>query len=79
MKYLLLIMLALGAWWFLRALKRKAEAPARVEAQVRSERMAACAHCGVYGPLSEMVRGEDGLHYCGEAHRQQGPAVTGKN
>ncbi len=74
MKYLLLIVLGLGAWWFLRFLKRKGETPARVEVQTESEAMAACAHCGVYGPLSDMVPGEGGVHYCSDAHRRLGPA-----
>jgi uncharacterized protein len=32
-----------------------------------SEKMACCAHCGVYFPASEAVRA-DGLDYCSPAH-----------
>jgi uncharacterized protein len=32
-----------------------------------SERMASCAHCGIYFPASEAVH-EDGRDYCSQAH-----------
>jgi uncharacterized protein len=35
-----------------------------------SEKMACCAHCGVYFPASEAVRA-DGLDYCSPAHVRQ--------
>jgi uncharacterized protein len=40
------------------------------QAQVESERMACCAHCGVYFPASEAVRA-DGRDYCSPAHVRQ--------
>jgi uncharacterized protein len=40
--------------------------------QVDSEKMACCAHCGVYFPASESVSA-DGLDYCCPAHVRQPP------
>jgi uncharacterized protein len=44
--------------------------PARREAE--PERMAHCAHCGVYFPASEAVSA-DGRDYCCPAHVRQPP------
>jgi uncharacterized protein len=47
-----------------------AGAQARAHSQPRveeSERMASCAHCGIYFPASEAVH-EDGRDYCSQAH-----------
>jgi uncharacterized protein len=44
--------------------------PARREAD--TERMAHCAHCGVYFPASESVSA-DGRDYCCPAHVRQPP------
>ncbi|MFL6676464.1 MAG: PP0621 family protein [Massilia sp.] len=40
--------------------------------QVESEKMARCAHCGVYFPASESVSA-DGRDYCSPAHVRQPP------
>jgi uncharacterized protein len=48
---------------------RRAPEPAP-PAQVESERMACCAHCGVYFPASEAVR-VDGRDFCSPAHVRQ--------
>ncbi|WP_424219404.1 PP0621 family protein [Azovibrio sp.] len=77
MKYLLLIVLCVGLWWYLRQWKRKAESRGRVEYQAPAETMAACAHCGVYVPLGEMVTDDEGLRFCCAAHRALGP-VSGR-
>jgi uncharacterized protein len=49
-------------------LRRAPEPAASNEAE--SERMACCAHCGVYFPASEAVRA-DGRDYCSPAHVRQ--------
>jgi uncharacterized protein len=46
---------------------RRAPAPG-----IDSEKMACCAHCGVYFPASEAVRA-DGRDYCSPAHVRQPP------
>ncbi|MEF8700115.1 MAG: PP0621 family protein [Candidatus Accumulibacter sp. UW26] len=67
-KYLLLIGLALFAWW----VWRKARAPRRPAAPPPKEveRMVQCAHCGVNQPVSESILADD-RYYCCAAHLRQ--------
>jgi uncharacterized protein len=76
MKYLLLLALVAVAWW---AWQKRRERPARPSRNTprEPERMVACAHCGVNVPQSESV-GEDGEHFCCEAHRQAAHAGRGR-
>lgn len=72
MKYLILIVLALVGWWVWRRMKGRPQAVAS-RLPPAEEAMVACSHCGVYGPVSDMLADEAGRHYCSEAHRRQGP------
>jgi uncharacterized protein len=60
----------------LRQISPKSPSPAAGRPAQRSaadsEKMACCAHCGVYFPASEAVRA-DGLDYCSPAHVRQPP------
>ena len=77
MKYLLwALVLYLGWRWYL-SKKGAPEAdstaaqpaPPPPEAPHTTEKMVACAYCGVHLPLSESVAGSGALHYCSDAHR----------
>ncbi|MFM2450660.1 MAG: hypothetical protein RIS44_3110 [Pseudomonadota bacterium] len=78
MKTLLMLLVALGAWWLLRGLFRdrvSGEAPRREEARApiddasTQETMVACAYCKLHLPRSEAVwSGEKA--FCGQAHLQ---------
>ena len=86
MKYLLwALLLYLGWRWYL-SKKAQADTAAQgdsadraqtaqatptPEAPSPTEKMVACAHCGVHLPLSESVRGSGVLHYCSDEHRLQ--------
>jgi len=72
MKYLILMLLALAGWWIWRRLKGRPPAPPS-RLPPGEEAMVACSHCGVYGPVSDMLRDGEGQHYCSEAHRRLGP------
>ena len=79
MKYLLwALLLYLGWRWYL----SKKEAPkadsttpppagSAPETPDTTEKMVACAYCGIHLPLSESVAGSGALHYCSDAHRLQ--------
>ena len=67
-KWLLLVLLAAGLYFFLRRPHRQAPRPRTP----LPERMVACAACGVYLPEMECVRAADGRPYCCEAHRDAG-------
>lgn len=69
MKYLILIALALGAWWFWR---RATYAPRAGEPEAAPpESMARCTYCDVYCPQGDMVTDANGHLYCTPAHRDQ--------
>lgn len=38
--------------------------------------MVRCSHCGLHLPSDEAVHDAQGHSYCGEAHRQAGPAAS---
>ncbi len=81
-KYLLLAVVLI--WLFYSpALRRKSQSPKPVKpaptptAPQGSEvdTMARCAHCGLHLPSDEAVLDVQGRSYCGDAHRQAGPAA----
>ena len=78
MKTLLMLLVALGAWWLLRGLFRdriSGDSPQQDEGRVASgdpsphETMVACAYCQLHLPRGEAVwLGEKS--FCGQAHLQ---------
>lgn len=72
MKYLLLIAIALVLWW---AWKKRSDHPPAPKsgADKTTEKIIACAHCGVLHPLGESLV-KEGAHYCCAAHRLAGKA-----
>lgn len=69
MKYLILIALALVAWWFWRQANRTPQVDKPASAP--PETMARCAYCDVYCPRGDMVTDTDGRLYCTPAHRDK--------
>ena len=80
MKYLLVLLVLLFAFWIWRN-NRRAEVADRTAqrpdkpAGTKPVTMVACRVCGTHLPHTEAVQGRQGL-YCGHEHRQQleGPA-----
>ena len=78
MKYLLwAVLLYLGWRWYL-SKKSQPTSPSQEassatdqapEAAASTEKMVACAHCGIHLPLSESVQGTGALHFCSNEHR----------
>lgn len=75
MKFVILIALALGVFWWLRSRLRGPGAPtARGPAEPpRAQAMLACAHCGVHVPQGDVLADAAGRPFCSEAHRLAGP------
>ena len=78
MKYLLVIVLALGVFWLWRVSRQRAAAPPRRPASPTvSEKeiteTVACGVCKVHLPRTEALIGRDGF-YCSEAHRRESGA-----
>jgi uncharacterized protein len=74
MKYILLLVVVIGAIWLMRSL-RKPEPPPQPKppepdtpAAITAEEMVSCEHCGVHLPRSEALPGRGGV-FCSEAHR----------
>jgi uncharacterized protein len=77
MKYLLLIAIVLAVIWFARGARRLGRtggAPDRAQGGGAVEEMVRCAHCGTHVPRRDAVLDARGLPYCGQAHRDAGPA-----
>jgi uncharacterized protein len=81
MKYVLVLAVVLGLFWWLRRRslrppKSPAEAaraaPAQTEAKAETQAMLPCAHCGVHLPAAEAVRDAAGEAFCSAAHRLAG-------
>ncbi|MCK6406876.1 MAG: hypothetical protein L6Q60_12790 [Rhodocyclaceae bacterium] len=69
-KVLILLLVAIGVWFFLRGLRNgKRDQSARIAQDVPPETMVACARCGLNQPRSESIA-SNGTYYCCEAHRQ---------
>ena len=68
-KWLLLILLAVGVYLLVRRPARGTAGPVSGS----PERMVSCAACGIFLPEKESIRSGDGTPYCCEAHRTAGP------
>lgn len=73
LKYLLLLLVLIGVWWFWRQSVLKEGARRSTPLPPPPERMVACAHCGVNQPLSESLCVE-GRYFCSEVHRRAAQA-----
>jgi len=70
MKWLLVLaVVGLGLWLFVRGRAPRRAAPPRPAAMVE------CAHCGVHLPATDAVLADSRV-YCSEAHRLAGPRRT---
>ena len=74
MKYLLMIVLALGLLWWWRTFSRRSggrgpQSPPPSQPKAPPDDMVACRHCGLHLPGAEALQGRQGL-YCSSAHRQ---------
>ena len=69
MKYLVLLLVVVGAVWWLRQSGRgmSFKQPASTDT---TQDMVACAHCHVHVPRGDAVAGTTGVYCCAE-HRQQ--------
>lgn len=76
MKFLLLALIVLAVIWFARGVRRLGtrNGAQRRQPEASIEEMVRCAHCGVHLPRRDAVLDARGLTYCGEAHREAGPA-----
>lgn len=79
LKWLVLLLVVVGALWWIRQSARGGRGDARPEAEAPATRkdtppeaMIACAHCGAWVPESEAVVA-DGHRYCSADHRNAGP------
>lgn len=73
MKYLLLFAFLAVVWWLWSKRQSNGGADASPPQDPASEKMVACAHCGVHLPESEGISVGDRV-YCCEAHRLAGGA-----
>jgi hypothetical protein len=71
MKFLFILLLLWIIWRILRFAARKGRPPSP-SPERGGERMLICAHCGVYAPEREMVRGAGERCYCSPEHRAAG-------
>ncbi len=82
MKFLLVLAVVVGMYWWLsgrsareRAVRREAARPASKASDAKGPETVAmlrCAHCGVHLPPEDAVR-DGAVAYCGAAHRRAGP------
>lgn len=71
-KWLVLILLGLAVYLSLKKGRRRGPDSTTGGRNVPVERMVACAHCGVYLPLSESVGDQGDSVFCCEEHRRLG-------
>ena len=69
MKYLILLVMALGAIWWLRQ-QRPQDKINPKDKPPGPQIMVTCAHCGAHLPSEDALGGQLGM-YCSEAHRVQ--------
>ncbi|MEY2633888.1 MAG: hypothetical protein RIR00_2542 [Pseudomonadota bacterium] len=67
-KFLLFVGLAYLVWRWWRG--QQAAQPESLPEEKPAEAMIPCAWCGVHGPATEMLRDEQGRHFCDAAHRR---------
>ena len=74
MKYLL-VLAVIAVFYFYWKKQRPATPPpsSRAPTLQPPQQMVACAQCGLHLPARDAVTDRNALHYCSEAHRQQGP------
>ncbi|MDR2838403.1 MAG: hypothetical protein LBV49_07565 [Azonexus sp.] len=70
MKFLLLLALFGVLWWMW---TKRAASPPSTRREPPTEKMVACAHCGLLMPESDSIADGE-RHYCSEAHRRAGAA-----
>jgi uncharacterized protein len=80
MKFLLLLLVVIGALAWLGLARRKPRArddaaapPAKPAPNPPPQAMLSCAHCGVHLPAPDALKDQAGRAYCSDAHRQAGP------
>ena len=66
-KLLILVLVALAAYFLWRGLRRDAEPPRTAAGE--GERMVDCSQCGVHLPVSEAVEAK-GRYFCSDEHRR---------
>jgi len=76
MKYLLVLLVVVVAFWIWRNNRRQAAAERQTRAAPRQHKtplpptvMVACAHCGTHLPQADALQGPGGVYCCTE-HRQ---------
>ncbi len=78
MKYILVVMVVMVAFWLWRQGRRDEmrdrtkPAPKAPPAVGPPQAMARCAHCGLHLPATDAIAGPGGV-YCSPAHRLAGP------
>ena len=74
-KLILLLVLGFLAYLVFKGFQRAASRRERsADSPPTSERMVACARCGVHLPESESLEGDAGGRFCSEEHRRLGAA-----
>jgi uncharacterized protein len=66
-KLLILVLVALAAYFLWRGLRRDGEPPKKSAGD--GERMVDCSQCGVHLPVSEAVEAK-GRYFCSDEHRR---------
>jgi uncharacterized protein len=74
-KYVILVIVILVAWFIITSHLKKASRR-RNDGAARSEDMVRCVHCGVHLPRSESVMSEE-LFYCSTDHRRLHQSKSG--
>ena len=69
MKYLLILIAIVVAYWIIKSYKRKAGGSATPGASAPGEDLVRCAHCGVHLPRSESVMTGQ-IFFCSPDHRR---------
>lgn len=81
MKFLVLLLVLLGAVAWLALGRRKTPPPgngAKTPAPPATpQAIVSCAHCGVHLPEADTLQDAAGRRYCSEAHRLAGPRSAG--
>jgi uncharacterized protein len=74
-KILLLIFVAVAAWWLIKRLRGKdgaGDAPGSAAPDPAPEQMVNCGHCGLYLPQKEAIAEGDKFYCCAEHRRRAG-------